>query len=111
MDKRNFKKYIRHACGEIAIQCIIAQETMPGIDYNKMNEAIIMTAALQSEMLSRSEVSFDKIPRDFESKNVYNKSRKAYFKKAFDSLEKTFLVELNNIVSVMNQALPKVEAE
>lgn len=105
MDRKTLKKNIRYICGDIAQECIFATHYMPGIDYAQFNEIVLDTARLQSSALRRVSVSFDKTPRDFESRNLYNKARREYYAKAYASLDNDFKKQLQSIVDRMNKAL------
>ena len=79
-NKRNLKKAIRFACGDMAGECIFAENTIEGTDVAAWDQIILDIALLQEEAVNRVSVSFDKVPRDFENKKDYNKARRTYFK-------------------------------
>lgn len=106
-NKRLLKKQIRYICGDVAAECIMAKHLIPGIDKDKINGAVEKVAILQETALSRTNVIFDKVPADFATKAEYRKARKAYFKKAFNALNKGFGAELEDVVKEMNEAMPK----
>ena len=64
-NKRNLKKAIRYACGDMAGQCIIAESVLQGADIEKWDNVILNIAMLQEEAVNRVTVSFDKTPKDF----------------------------------------------
>ncbi len=106
-NKRKLKKQIRYICGDVAAACILAKHFIPGIDKEKINEALSRVAALQETALSRANAIFDKVPRDFANEGEYRKARNEYYNKAFKSLNKGFEAELEVIVKEMNGAMPK----
>ena len=56
-NKRTLKKQIRYICGDCAAECAMASEVIPGIDCDKLTDAICSLAALQTDSLSK--VSFN----------------------------------------------------
>ena len=110
-NRRDIKKYVRHTCGSIAGECILANALVPGIDTEKINHCIVETADLQEATLALLSLSFDKAPRDFDSLKEYRRARSAYYKKAFGKLLASFDERLNEIVGRMNEALPAAQRE
>ena len=45
--KRQLKKAIKRTCGYLAGECIISQQFIPGIDKEKLDDAIFEVADLQ----------------------------------------------------------------
>lgn len=87
-NKRQLKKAIQRACGEMAGECIMAQDLLSTDEnHDKWNEIIIDIAMLQSQGVKR----------------VGNKFTKADEK----ALTEWFREEANNIVGKMNALLPK----
>lgn len=105
--KRLLKKQIRFICGDVDGECIMSKYLIPGIDAQKLNEAVEKVAALQEASIDHANVSFDKTPRDFANNGEYRKARGEYFKKAFAALNKGFEKELEVIIKEMNSAMPK----
>jgi hypothetical protein len=87
-NKRQLKKAIQRACGEMAGQCIMAQDLLSSEEnYEKWNEIIIDIAMLQAQGVKR----------------VGNKFNKADEK----ALTEWFRDQANAIVGKMNALLPK----
>ena len=84
-NKRILKKQIRYICGDVAAECIMSKIFIPGVNQEKFNDIVIKIAELQTTALARTNVAFDKAPRDFESGAAYRKARKQYFAKAFSA--------------------------
>ncbi len=59
-NKRNLKKAVKAVCGNIAGECIIARNLIPGIDADKMNKIVIDIADLQYQTIANVSFSFDK---------------------------------------------------
>ena len=106
MNRRTLKKNIRYICGDVVSQCLFATHCLPGAKIEEFNDIILKTAHLQTSSLRRTSVTFDKTPKDFDSRAQYNKARREYYSKAFKSLEKEFNKELQDFVGDMNKALP-----
>ncbi|MBD5380172.1 MAG: hypothetical protein HDR74_09915 [Bacteroides sp.] len=106
MNRRTLKKNIRYICGDVVSQCLFATHCLPGAKQDEFNDVILKTARLQTTSLRRTSVTFDKAPKDFETKAKYNKARREYYSKAFKSLETDFNKQLQEIVGEMNKALP-----
>ena len=106
-NKRNLKKAIRFACGDMAGECIFAENTIEGTDVAAWDQIILDIALLQEEAVNRVSVSFDKVPRDFENKKDYNKARRTYFKAVEKALAEYMHTETEQIVAAMNALLPK----
>ena len=74
-NKRQLKKAIQRACGEMAGQCIMAQDLLSnGENYEKWNEIIIDIAMLQAQGVKRVGNKFGKSDekessRDYEYPN------------------------------------------
>lgn len=111
MNRRNLKKLIRYACGDIAGECLFASNLIPGVNTEKLDQAIIDAAMLQTSTLSRVSIDFDKTPRDFENRAEYTKARRAYYAKAYAALKCDFNKQISEIVKEMNSALPARKAE
>lgn len=110
-NKRILKKQIHYICGDLAAECIMAREIVPGIDAQKMNEVICRIAALQEQTLAKISFAFDKTPAEFESGKLYNKAREEYNAKAFRTLTAEFNNAVKEIVHEMNQALPESQKQ
>lgn len=108
-NKRNLKKAIRFACGDMAGECIFAENTIEGTDVATWDQIILDIALLQEEAVNRVSVSFDKVPRDFENKKDYNKARHTYFKAVEKALAEYMRTETEQIVAAMNALLPKAK--
>ena len=98
-NKRNLKKAIRFACGDMAGECIFAENTIEGTDVAAWDQIILDIALLQEEAVNRVSVSFDKVPRDFENKKDYNKARRTYFKAVEKALAEYMHTETEQIVA------------
>ena len=110
-NKRNLKKAVKASAGYLAGECIFTRELVPGADKKKLNDAIIKIADMQYEAVKGASFSYDKSPRSFDSKKEYNKARRQYFAKAYDKLRKTFNNGVDEVVEMMNDAMPKKKAE
>lgn len=112
-NKRNLKKQVKYLCGDMASECILAIELAPNVNKEKMEDAIQQIAKLQFSTIGHATFSFDKSPRDFSSAKEYRHARKDYFKKAYSSIIKEFNTKVDDIIKMMNSALPadkKIEA-
>ena len=104
-NKRQLKKQIRYICGDIAAECALAKYLVEDINREAMNEALIQIADLQQETLSRVNVTFDKLPKDFESLKAYNKAKTEFINKAFASINAEFNKGIQEIFKKMDSAL------
>ncbi|WP_288307539.1 hypothetical protein [uncultured Muribaculum sp.] len=104
--KRQLKKAIKRTCGYLAGECIISQQFIPGIDKEKLDDAIFEVADLQYDTVRAVSFSFDKTPKSFNSALEYNKARRSYFKKAYKNITDKFNEGIDKVVSIMNTALP-----
>lgn len=105
-NKRSLKKAIKLACGNIAGECMIARELIPGINQEKIDEAVFKIADLQCETIDKVTFSFDKTEASFDSKKAYRDARSKYFRKAYHKLTSDFDASVQSIVNDMNAALP-----
>lgn len=111
-NKRNLKKYIKYTCGDIAGECIFANLYFEGIDHDKIAEIIVKVATLQTTMVDKVSVTFDKTPKSFGGNNFeYRKARTAYFKACYKALKEEMAATINDIVADMNAALSKEQKE
>ena len=106
-NKRILKKQVRYICGDIALECAIALETIPDVDKKIMTEAIRDIAELQTKTLNKMSYAFDKIARDYDNKKQYRKEKTVYNSTAFKKLKVKFNESVLDIVKKMNSALPK----
>ena len=103
--KRQIKKAIMNACGEIAGECIFAES----VGDNKIEEwdsIIVDTALLQQEAVNRVNNKFGKKVKEFANRKEYNKARRAFFKQCEKDLSDYFRAEVNNIAKRMNELMP-----
>ncbi len=108
-NKRQLKKAIRYACGEMAGECIFASETIEGTEIEKWDNIILDIAMLQEEAVNSIAAKFDKKPKDFETAKAYKDARRAYFKKAEKELSEYMHKETEKIVEAMNALVPKTK--
>lgn len=106
-NKRQLKKNIRYACGDIAGECLFAQEVFGQDKLQEWDSIIINTALLQQEAINRVTVSFDKTPKDFPNRKEFNKAHRQYFKKVVEAINNYMNEEIAKIVSDMNALVPK----
>ncbi len=106
-NKRDLKKAIRFACGDMAGKCVVAESAIKDTDVEAWDKIILDIALLQEEAVNRVSVSYDKVQRDFDDKKAYNKARRAYFKAVEKALGDYMRGETEKIVEKMNALLPK----
>lgn len=106
-NKRQLKKAIRYACGEMAGECFFAQNAFEGTNPEDWDKIIINIALLQAEAVNRVSVDFDKIPKDFENGKEYKKARRTYFKAVEKGLKNYMKEETGKIVDEMNALIKK----
>lgn len=106
-NKRQLKKQIRMVCGDLAGECALAAELIPGADRKEFNRLIGEIARLQTLALARISFVFDKDVRSFESAAEYKKAKEQFFATAMDKLIKDFTEQVNGIIKQMNSLLTK----
>lgn len=106
-NKRQLKKNIRYACGDIAGECIFAQQVFGQDKLQEWDDIIIKTALLQQEAINRITVDFDKTPQDFPNRREFNKAHRQYFKKVVGAINQFMNDEISKIVADMNALTPK----
>ena len=107
-NKRQLKKAIGYACGEMAGECYFAQNTFDHTNPEDWDKIILDIAMLQVNAVKRVSVDFDKVPKDFASGKEYNKARRTYFKAVEKALGNYMKEESEKIVAEMN-ALAKTK--
>ena len=107
-NKRQLKKAIGYACGEMAAECFFAQNTFENTNPEDWDKIVLDIALLQAEAVNRVSVDFDKVPKDFASGKEYKKARRTYFKAVEKALANYMKEESEKIVSQMN-ALAKAK--
>ena len=110
-NKRRLKKAIKAACGNMAGECIITRNYVPGVDVKKIDEIIFNIADLQFVTIENVTFSFDKSAGSFDSRHDYKKARAAYFHKGYKKLLDDFNKGVADIVNQMNDALPAEQKE
>ena len=106
-NKRQFKKAIRYACGDMAGECFYAQNAFEGTNPEDWDKIVINIALLQAEAVNRVSVGFDKTPKDFANGKEYKKARRTYFKSVEKALKKYMQEESEKVVSEMNALIKK----
>lgn len=110
-NKRILKKQIKYACGDLAGECVLATYYVDGIDVDKMQEIVFDIAELQTKTLKRVTFSYDKVAKDFETRQQYSIARAKYFKQAYNALRSEFDKSVLDIVKSMNAQLPQAQKD
>ncbi len=110
-NKRDLKRAIKAACGNMAGECIITRNFVEGVDRAKMADIIFNIADLQCASIEKVSFAYDKSAKSFDNRHLYNVARKKYFRKAYGKLIKDFKEGMNDIVKQMNEALPAKHKE
>ena len=106
-NKRQLKKAICYACGEMAGECFFAQNTFENTNPEDWDKIISNIALLQAEAVNRVSVDFDKAPKDFANGKEYKKARRTYFKAVEKAIGNYMKEESEKIVSEMNALVKK----
>ena len=106
-NKRQLKKAIGYACGEMAGECFFAQNTFENTNPEDWDKIVLDIALLQAEAVNRVSVDFDKVPRDFANGKEYKKARHTYFKAVEKALGNYMKEESEKIVGAMNALVKK----
>ena len=106
-NKRDLKARIKYACGDIAGECILTKNYVPGIDEEAVENIVCAVALLQVRTIDRVSVSFDRTKRTFPDKKSYRAARREYFKRCYGELKKDFKESLVEVVKDMNALLPQ----
>ena len=77
--KRQIKKAIMNACGDIAGECIFAESAFGEGKIEEWDSIIIDTALLQQEAVNRVSNKFDKKVKDFANRKEYQDRIQALF--------------------------------
>lgn len=110
-NKRELKKQIKYVCGELAGECIVARDLIPGMDFDKMNDIIVMVAELQASSLDRVNFAFDKTKKEFSTAKEYNLAKGKYNSAAYSTLRSDFNKKVEEIVKAMNAQLSDEQKE
>ncbi len=107
-NKRQLKKAICRACGEVASECIFTSEALGKVeDIQKWDSIIIEAALLQAEAVNRVSESFKQLPKDFPSIKEYKKARNAHAKQVVKGINEMMTTTMQEIAQKMNALLPK----
>ena len=104
--KRQIKKAIQNACGDIAGECIFAESAFGENKREEWDSIIIDTALLQQEAINRVSNKFGKKVKEFANRKEYNKARRAFYKQCEKELSDYFHAEVENIAKRMNDLMP-----
>ena len=104
--KRQIKKAIMNACGDIAGECIFAESAFGENKIEEWDSIIVDTALLQQEALNRVNKKIGKKVKDFANRKEYNKARRAFFKQCEKELSEYFRAEVENVAKRMNDLMP-----
>ena len=106
-NKRQLKKAICYACGEMAGECFFAQDTFENTNPEDWDKIVLDIALLQAEAVNRVSVDFDKVPKDFANGKEYKKARRTYFKAVEKAIGSYMKEESEKIVGAMNALVKK----
>ena len=106
-NKRQIKKAIRNACGDMAGECIFAQDFFGEGKEEQWDQIIVNVALLQESALERVDVKFDRAPGSFASGSEYRKARRAFNRQAMKALKEYMHSETEKSVASMNELMPK----
>ncbi len=110
-NKRELKQMIRRACGDVAVEAIMADNYLEGSDTQALRQIVLKAAMLQQSFLAHTTFDFDKARRDYDNKAEYNKARHDYYAKAYRTLRSDFVKELQQLVTELNAAIPAAVRE
>lgn len=110
-NKRYLKKEIRAICGDLAGECIMMRELMPGVDVEAANNLIIEIAGLQVDTIRKVSFAFDKIEHDFENRKAYRQAKHAYYAAAYKKLLDDFNAAVAAVVKKLNAMLTDEQRE
>lgn len=105
-NKRQMKKAISYACGEMAGECYFVQNTFEHTNPEDWDKIVLDIAMLQTQGIKRVSVDFDKTPKDFDNRKEYNKARRTYFK-AVEKAMGNFMKEGSESIVAQMNALAK----
>ena len=106
--KRQLKKAIYRSCGEIAGECIYAQEALaPNSNPADWDSIIIDVALLQTEAVNRVSVNYDRTRGEFANAREYRKARAKYFKEVEKALGRYMREQTEQVAAAMNKLMPK----
>ncbi|MCQ2287776.1 MAG: hypothetical protein MJZ74_01625 [Muribaculaceae bacterium] len=107
-NKRQLKKAICRACGEIASECIFASELLVNeADIENWDKIIVDVALLQAEAVNRVSESFKQLPKDFATVKEYKKARNAHAKQVVKGINDMMTETLKGVAAKMNALMPK----
>lgn len=106
-NKRQLRKAICRACGQIAGEALVAQAAMDFKDAEKWDEVVINAALLQVSALKKVAPKFDKKPKDFANGKEYKNARRVFYNAQEKELAAYMKDEVSKIVNQMNALLPK----
>jgi len=104
--KRQIKKAIQEACGDIASECIFAESAFGHDKLEQWDNIIVDTALLQREAIKRVNPHFGEKVKHFASRKEYNQARQAFFKQNIKDLSAYFKGEVEKIAKRMNELMP-----
>jgi len=106
-NKRELKKAICNACGDVAGQCLLAQWEMADKEA-EWDNIIVNAALLQREGIKRvCNAKFDKKPSEFANLKEYRAASRAFYAQAEKDLSEYMREQIGKLVEAMNALLPK----
>ena len=110
-NKRLLKKNIRFICGDIASECIFAEDTFEGLDLDKMDDVICRVAILQDAAIKKVSARFAQKPKEFANVAEYRKAKYAFAKSVEKEINQFVGDALEEIVKQMNALVPKAQKD
>lgn len=106
-NKRQLKKAIRHSCGKIAGECLIAQATLTETNPDDWDSIVIDAAMLQVNALKKVNPTFQEKPKSFANGKEYKAARRAFYRDNEKQLTAYIKEEVGKIAEKMNSLIPK----
>lgn len=103
--KRNLKKHINNIGAELSAKAVIVG-TLAGVDDETIDNLVVKALDAQMKALSHISISFDRVPRDFESGREYRKARRAYFSRAYRAACDELMKQVGLFAGDLNAIMP-----
>lgn len=106
-NKRDLKKAIRIACGNMAGECFRASEGASEADIEKWEDVVINVAVMQTQAIAKVGEKCPHKPKAFESPKAYRKARKQFFAEAEREITDFMRSKGEEIAKAMNELSKK----
>lgn len=106
-NKKEFKKYVTRLSSAICQDMMTAYYNIDGVNYDKIDDAVIKVLQATEIAIIHANVKFDKSASAFENDYIYNKEKRSYYRKLYKKINSEYSQSLKEAIHQFNESMPK----